>query len=125
MRRLRLTIAYDGRPWKGWQAQAGGQTIQDKLETVFAKLVGNPVCVKGSGRTDAGVHARAQVAHVDVPVDARLKGEQWLGALNTNLPRSIQVLSCEELGVGHAFHARFDAVGKVYEYRIYRYRNFI
>jgi tRNA pseudouridine38-40 synthase len=118
MRRLRLTIAYDGRPWQGWQSQASGLTVQDQIESAFAKLVGAKTGVQGSGRTDTGVHALAQVAHVDVPADAHLQGEAWLSALNAHLPRSIRVLSCEELGVGHSFHARFDAVGKVYEYRI-------
>jgi tRNA pseudouridine38-40 synthase len=122
MRRLKLTIAYDGRPWQGWQSQVGGATVQDQLEAVFAKLTDAKVSVQGSGRTDAGVHARAQIAHVDVPADARLEGELWLPALNGNLPLSIRVLSCEELGVGHSFHARFDAIGKVYEYRIWHGR---
>lgn len=120
MRRLRLTLAYDGRPWKGWQSQMGGRTVQDQLETVFATLNDVPANVQGSGRTDTGVHALEQVAHVDVPVNARLKGDQWVGALNANLPSSIRVLTCEELGVGPAFHARYDAIGKVYEYRIRR-----
>jgi tRNA pseudouridine38-40 synthase len=119
MRRLRLTIAYDGRPWQGWQSQARGMAVQDQLEAVFGKLTDAKVSVQGSGRTDAGVHARAQIAHVDVPADARLQGDLWLSALNGNLPFSIRVLKCEELGVGHSFHARFDAVGKVYEYRIW------
>ncbi len=119
MRRLKLTIAYDGRSWQGWQSQARGMTVQDQLEAVFSKLTDAKVSVQGSGRTDAGVHARAQIAHVDVPAAARLQGDLWLSALNGNLPFSIRVLKCEELGVGHAFHARFDAVGKVYEYRIW------
>ena len=120
MRRLRLTIAYDGRPWKGWQSQATGDSVQDQLEQVFARLTGVKACVQGSGRTDAGVHARAQIAHVDVPADARLKGDQWIPALNAHLDPTIRVFRCEELGESHAFHARFDAVGKVYEYRIWR-----
>ncbi len=119
MRRLRLTIAYDGRPWQGWQAQRGGQTIQDQLETVFTKLAGVETRVQGSGRTDTGVHARGQVAHVDVPVETKLHAEGWRNALNAHLPHSIRVLSCEELGINHGFHARFDATGKVYEYRIH------
>jgi len=120
MRRLRLTIAYDGRPWKGWQSQATGDAVQDQLEKVFAQLTGIKVCVQGSGRTDAGVHARAQIAHVDVPIDARLKGAQWITAVNANLHPTIRLCLCEELGESHAFHARFDAVGKIYEYRIWR-----
>ncbi len=117
MPRLKLTIAYDGRPWKGWQTQAGRATVQDNMEAAFQKLVGFRVVVQGSGRTDAGVHARAQIAHADVgdltwPMDA------WVRALNMNLPTSIRVLSCEV--ADSEFHARFDARGKVYEYRVWR-----
>lgn len=93
--------------------------MQDQLEMVFASLVGVKTSVQGSGRTDTGVHARGQVAHVDVPVESKLQAQQWCNALNAHLPRSIRVLKCEELGVGHDFHARFDAKGKVYEYRIH------
>jgi tRNA pseudouridine38-40 synthase len=120
MRRLKLLLAYDGRPWRGWQSQIGKDAVQDQLEAVFEKITGAKACVQGSGRTDAGVHARGQVAHVDVPADARLIGDGWLGALNAHLPPSIRVLECEELGVNHSFHARFDAKGKIYQYRIWR-----
>lgn len=118
MLRLKLTLAYDGRPWKGWQSQPGGATIQDQLEAALRDLTGHCVSVQGSGRTDAGVHARGQVAHVDVPVTMQLKPDAWVRALNVRLPHSIRVLRVEE--APPEFHARFDAVGKVYEYRLWR-----
>ncbi|MEZ0385515.1 MAG: tRNA pseudouridine(38-40) synthase TruA [Verrucomicrobium sp.] len=118
MPRLKLTIAYDGLPWKGWQSQVGGTAVQDQIEGALQSLVGQRVAVYGSGRTDAGVHARAQVAHIDPPEAMRLAPEAWVRALNVRLPHSIRVLQCEE--VAEDFHARFDATGKVYEYRIWR-----
>ena len=116
--RLKLLIAYDGRPWQGWQSQRGGLTVQDQLEAALHKLTGARVVVHGSGRTDAGVHARAQVAHLDVPESFSLRGEAFVRAINAGLPPSIRVLLCEEAPPG--YHARFDATGKVYEYRIWR-----
>jgi tRNA pseudouridine38-40 synthase len=118
MPRLKLTLAYDGRPWKGWQSQSAGETIQDQLEAVLRDLIGNPVSVQGSGRTDAGAHARGQVAHVDVPASMRLSAEAWVRALNVRLPHSIRVLNVEEVPAD--FHARFSAIGKIYEYHIWR-----
>ena len=116
-RRLRLTIAYDGRPFRGWQSQAGGDAVQDFLETAFAKLCdGHRVPLHGSGRTDAGVHALAQVAHADVP-RARLTPPAWLAALNAHLPQEIRVTRCQ--WAGPEFHARFAAKGKRYIYRIW------
>jgi tRNA pseudouridine38-40 synthase len=115
--KLRITLAYDGRPWKGWQSQPGGETIQDQLEAAVLKLTGQRTSLYGSGRTDAGVHARAQVAHFEV-TDCDWKMEAWQRALNATLPLSIRVLHCEP--VDDDFHARFSAKGKVYEYRIWR-----
>lgn len=117
-RRLKLTIAYDGRPWKGWQSQPCGVTVQDQLEAVFGSIVSDAVSVQGSGRTDAGVHARGQVAHVDVPERFRLQPQDWIKALNVRLPASIRVVGCED--APQDFHARFSATGKVYEYRVWR-----
>ena len=116
--RLKLTLAYDGRPWQGWQSQRGGATVQDQLEAALQKLTGARVMVHGSGRTDAGVHAREQVAHIDLAGDSSLRGESLVRAMNVNLPPSIRILRCEDAPPG--FHARFDATGKVYEYRIWR-----
>jgi tRNA pseudouridine38-40 synthase len=119
LKRLRLTLAYDGTPWRGWQTMPHGQTVQDALNSAFLKVAGVPVKTQGSGRTDAGVHALAQVAHADVPETASLAPESWLNALNACLPPSIRVREVSESGP--AFHARFHAVGKVYRYRIWRH----
>ena len=116
--RLRLRLAYDGAPWRGWQSMPGGRTIQDELNTAFHKVVGSPVRTQGSGRTDAGVHALGQVAHADVPGTATLVPAAWINALNRHLPPSIRVLDVS-LPASN-FHARFDATGKIYRYRIWR-----
>ena len=116
--RLRLLIAYDGRPFDGWQSQARGNTVQDHLESALGRLCGGPrVPVHGSGRTDAGVHARGQVAHADVPDHARLTPERWRVALNAHLPTAIRIM---DVRLAHAdFHARFASQGKIYRYRIW------
>jgi tRNA pseudouridine38-40 synthase len=114
--RLRLLIAYDGRPFRGWQSQATGDAVQDHLERAFRKLTGTRIVVHGSGRTDAGVHALGQVAHVELP-PRRLTPERWRGALNDSLPPEIRVLRVTRARPG--FHARFDARGKTYLYRIW------
>jgi tRNA pseudouridine38-40 synthase len=117
--RLKLIIAYDGRPFSGWQSQAGGKSVQDLLESAFAKICGEDVCVQGSGRTDSGVHAHGQVAHVDVP-RGKYPPATWLSALNANLPAAIRVLRAVRVrGGSEGFHARFDAKGKRYVYRIW------
>jgi tRNA pseudouridine38-40 synthase len=114
--RIRLLIAYDGRPFRGWQSQATKDAVQDHLEAAFARTIGEKVSVQGSGRTDAGVHALAQVAHADVPAD-RLEVEAWQGALNNFLPPEIRVLKVKRAPAD--FHARFSATGKIYTYRIW------
>lgn len=115
-RRIRLTVAYDGTDFAGWQVQPGLLTIQGELERVLLEIEGAPVSVAGSGRTDAGVHAEAQVAACTlrnpIPVDNLRR------AMNRLLPRSIRV--CETREVHPDFHPRFDAVAKTYEYRIWR-----
>jgi tRNA pseudouridine38-40 synthase len=118
MRRLRLTIAYDGRPWQGWQSQPGGLTVQDKLNEALSTIAKQPLSVEGSGRTDSGVHALAQIAHCDVPTTLRMEAHNWVRALNANLPASIRVTNCEFAAPD--FHARFQAKGKIYRYRIWR-----
>ena len=117
--RLKLIVAYDGTPFAGWQSQAGGNTIQDHLETAVQAVCGEPVRVHGSGRTDAGVHALGQCAHVDVPA-ATLDAERWVHALNASLPPKIRVLRSRY--VSRDFHARFSANGKTYRYRIWNDR---
>lgn len=115
---LKLTLAYDGRAWHGWQSQPGHETIQDRLEAALALITGQRIVVHGSGRTDAGVHARGQVAHIEIPAENTWSPATWLRALNANLPVSIRILTCEKAAPG--FHARFDSTGKIYRYRIWR-----
>jgi tRNA pseudouridine38-40 synthase len=114
-RRLKLVISYDGRDFAGWQSQKHGNTIQDRLEAAFERICGRRVAVTGSGRTDSGVHALGQCAHVDVPA-AQFAAERWLKALNGVLPLTIRILRARF--VAKTFHARFSAKGKVYRYRI-------
>jgi len=115
-RRLKLIVAYDGSQFAGWQSQSHRNTIQDHLERAFERIDGKPVRVHGAGRTDAGVHALAQCAHVDLP-DDRLSSERWTEALNALLPPTIRVLRCRY--VSNDFHARLSAKGKIYRYRIW------
>ena len=114
--RLKLVIAYDGTLFAGWQSQSHRNTIQDQLERAFKRINGDSVRVHGAGRTDAGVHALAQCAHVEVP-DRKLTPPRWAAALNALLPPAIRVLQCQR--VSEDFHARFSAKGKVYRYRIW------
>jgi len=116
LRSIKLTLAYDGGPWQGWQSQPGNATVQDQLEAAVLKVTQKKVVVHGSGRTDAGVHARGQTAHFEI-AGPSWDMRTWQRALNATLPASIRVLACEEVPVG--FHARFNAVGKVYEYCIW------
>ena len=114
-RRLKLVISYDGRDFAGWQSQRHGNTVQDQLETAFERVCGTRLAVTGSGRTDSGVHAVGQCAHVDVPA-GQFPAERWLKALNGVLPPAIRILRGRF--VEQSFHARFSAKGKVYRYRI-------
>jgi tRNA pseudouridine38-40 synthase len=114
--RLKFIVAYDGTLFAGWQSQTHGNTIQDHLECAFQQISRQRLKVHGSGRTDAGVHALAQCAHVDL-VKGRLSLPRWTAALNALLPPVIRVLRCQY--VSPQFHARFSAKGKVYRYRIW------
>lgn len=120
--RLKLTVSYVGTNLCGFQLQAEDRTVQGELEAAFARLTGQTVRVHGAGRTDAGVHALAQVAHVDVPA-ARATGINWRRALNAVLPDDISVSSVLESGPD--FHARFSAVGKTYAYRLWCEREYV
>ncbi|MDQ6626283.1 MAG: tRNA pseudouridine(38-40) synthase TruA [Verrucomicrobiota bacterium] len=113
--RLKLIVAYDGAPFSGWQSQADSNAVQDHLERAVATIAGAKPRVHGAGRTDAGVHALAQCAHVDLPART-LPAEQWPLALNAHLPATIRVLRSRY--VSAKFHARFSALGKTYRYRI-------
>lgn len=112
--RLKLTIAYDGRPYSGWATQPSGNTIQDHLQTALSQIAKQEVKVQGSGRTDTGVHADAQIAHFDSPESINMNPYNWVPALNTKLPKTIRVMDCEE--VAEDFHARFSAQSKTYTY---------
>ena len=115
-RRLKLIVAYDGASFAGWQSQSHRNAIQDHLERAFERISGERVRVHGSGRTDAGVHALAQCAHVDLAKD-RLPAARWTEALNALLPPTIRILRCRY--VSKNFHARLCAKGKIYRYRIW------
>lgn len=114
--RLKLVIAYDGAPFAGWQSQLHRNTVQDRIESALKRLTGEAVRVHGAGRTDTGVHATGQCAHIDLTAET-LAPERLLIALNALLPPAIRILRCQR--VSGSFHARFSAKGKVYRYRIW------
>ena len=116
MRRVKITLAYDGTGYHGWQVQPGLATIQGTLEEVLSGLEGQPVKVEGSGRTDAGVHALAQVAAFSIANPIPLPNLRR--AMNRLLPPAIRVLQASQANPN--FHPRFQALSKTYEYRIYR-----
>ena len=123
MPRLKFTLAYVGTAYSGWQIQekpSPPPTIQGELERALIKVCGRPVRVFGAGRTDAGVHAEAQVAHCDVPA---LHAVNWQAALNVNLPPDIRILEAQE--VADTFHARRDARKKIYRYDLWRSRQVV
>jgi tRNA pseudouridine38-40 synthase len=113
--RWKCVCAYDGTSFHGWQSQEGGNTIQDLVERQMAKVLKRKIRIEGSGRTDSGVHALAQVFHFDAPWNHG--AEKFRRALQTGLPRTIQLKSLRP--VSQKFHARFDAKGKIYRYRIF------
>ncbi len=115
MPRYKLTIEYDGGGLVGWQRQANGLSVQEVLETAVERFCGEAVTVHGSGRTDAGVHALAQTAHIDLPREA--PPEVIRNALNHHVkPAAVAVLAVE--AVAGSFDARRSARGRVYRYRI-------
>src|SRR5574344_1637098 len=117
--RLCLTIAYVGTRYSGWQIQEKPEappTIQGLLEGVVAQVLQTPVRVHGAGRTDAGVHADGQVAHVDVP-DTRA-GLDWVRICNGRLPEDVRVMDARPAPPD--FHARFSARGKIYTYQLWQ-----
>lgn len=111
MPRIKLTIAYDGTEYSGWQFQPRDRTVQGVVEAAIAKILGAQVRVHGSGRTDAGVHAMGQVAHFDCPEGRDIP---WQKALNGLMPKDVRVL--EATCVPDDFHARYTARSKTYEY---------
>jgi tRNA pseudouridine38-40 synthase len=116
VRRIRITLSYDGTDYYGWQVQPGLPTIQGVIESVLAEIESAEVKVEGSGRTDAGVHGLAQVAAFSLENPIPMPNLEK--AMNRLLPRDIRVLRAEE--THENFHPRFDATAKVYEYRILR-----
>ncbi len=115
IRRIKLTIEYDGTNYAGWQIQPNGNTIQAELESALKKVTGETIRIHGAGRTDAGVHAAAQTAHFDTA--GLVPDTGFAPALNTFLPEDIRVTVSE--CVPKDFHARFSAKGKVYAYCIF------
>lgn len=116
MRNLKLILTYDGTRYKGWQRLSGEEnTIQGKLEAALSRILGEPVDVSGSGRTDAGAHALGQVASFHC--ESGMSCPALLEALRKYLPEDIGVLSCEE--AAPRFHARLNATGKTYLYRVW------
>jgi tRNA pseudouridine38-40 synthase len=114
MRRIALGIEYDGSRFLGWQTQPGGGAVQDALEAALAAIAGAPVCVTAAGRTDRGVHARAQVIHFDT--EAARPASAWVRGVNALLPDAVAVLwSCE---VNGEFHARYSALSRTYRYEL-------
>jgi len=116
VRNLRLLLSYDGADFAGWQVQPGRATVQGSLASAIGRLTGENVLPQSSGRTDAGVHALAQVA--TFATESPIPPENWLNALNGILPASIRVLEVTE--AAPEFHARKSARAKTYRYRIHR-----
>jgi tRNA pseudouridine38-40 synthase len=115
MRTIRLTLAYDGTAYAGWQVQRHGKAIQEVVESALGKITGETIRVTASGRTDAGVHALGQV--VAFRTESRLSPEVFVRALNAGLPRDIAVLDAAEVPQG--FHATRSAKRKRYRYLIH------
>ena len=121
MTRFKLTLAYDGAGYSGWQIQKTGTGVQEKVEHALASVSGRVVRLHSSSRTDTGVHALGMVAHVDLPWDpARMPLRKLPLAINAHLPDDIQVTSVQRAPAG--FHARFWAIGKEYRYQVWNDR---
>jgi tRNA pseudouridine38-40 synthase len=116
MRYFKLTIAYDGTDFHGWQIQANKPTIQGEIVNVLQRLTQEKIVLHGAGRTDAGVHALGQLG--SFRTQSHLSAEEFQRALNALLPPTIRIAGAEE--VGPDFNARWSARGKIYRYRLYR-----
>jgi len=115
--RVAIGVAYDGRPFEGWQSQPAGNTVQDRLEAALAEVAGAPVRAVAAGRTDAGVHATGQVVHFDT--QAARPESAWVRGTNAHLPEAIAVQwACE---VDSEFHARYAATRRTYAYVLLRH----
>ena len=119
-RKIKLTIAYDGTAYEGWQVQQNGTGVQEKVETALARLFPSRPRLHSASRTDTGVHALGMVAHFEVPAgELRMTTRKLALALNAWLPADIRVVSAAH--APGAFHARFDAVGKQYRYFVWNH----
>lgn len=119
--RIKITLAYDGGKYHGWQLQKDRPTIQGFIEEALKRICAQPVRVHGSGRTDAGAHATGQVAHFDPPDNKA--GIPWQKALNAILPPSIRVI--RSMAPGPEFHARYSAISKTYSYSLWTDPDFV
>ena len=120
-RRIMLRLSYDGSEYHGWQSQGDVVSVQNVLSEVLSRILGSDVTVFGSGRTDAGVHALSQVCHFDTV--SSIAPEKYSVILNTNLPKSIRILSSAEAPEG--FHARFTTMSREYWYLVKDNRNML
>lgn len=118
MRTIKLTVAYDGTDFVGWQRQGRGVSIQGLVEEALSAIEGAPVTLHAAGRTDAGVHALGQIA--SARLESPIENWQLTRALNAHLPGAIRIIDVATMP--DAFHARFSATGKAYEYRIWNAR---
>lgn len=118
--KFKLTIAFDGTAYHGWQTQKSGKGVQDAVERALAELFASCPALVGSSRTDAGVHAQGLVAHFDLPKEEfRMPARHLALAVNACLPNDIRVISAVKVPL--AFHARFDATGKQYRYQVWNH----
>ncbi|SDK38761.1 tRNA pseudouridine38-40 synthase [Maridesulfovibrio ferrireducens] len=121
MKRIKITIAYDGTKFCGWQIQPGVRTVQNELEKAISRITGAPVRVYGSGRTDSGVHALGQVVHFTLP-ESRAE-VPWQRALNAIMPDDVTVLDVAY--VDESFHAQFSSIRKTYVYTLWLENKFL
>jgi tRNA pseudouridine38-40 synthase len=117
MQRWKITIEYNGAPFCGWQRQPDKSSVQGAIQDALFKFCQQPIEIQGAGRTDAGVHARAQIAHFDLDYNKVMNGHEIAKAINAHLhPHPISIVHAEI--VADDFHARFEAKNKLYVYRI-------
>jgi len=114
-RNIKLTVSYDGTDFNGWQVQASGRTVQGEIEKALAVIHGEKIRLTGSGRTDSGVHARAQIANFYTEKD-NIPEDKFTAALNSMIPRDVRILKSEI--AADDFHSRFDAKIRIYRYYI-------
>jgi tRNA pseudouridine38-40 synthase len=116
LKNYKLTLEYDGSKYSGWQDQINARSVQGELKQAAQEVLGGEIEVQGSGRTDAGVHAIGQVAHIKTTRATKLTATEVLRALNDRLPSSVAVVECAE--ASPRFHARHSAVSRAYFYQI-------